>query len=179
MTKLTILNSHNYLPTGFCWIFTNPYGEAVLILVLFRVLFLVSNEAKECSTPNSTPLVGVLFVVLHSNGVLFVVFSFKSFGVLKTVPFGVRQLFKLALRLALDTSLICMSLVLNGVLKAVPNGVLNGVLFAVLLQTECCLWCIASSPLETGVLKAVPNGVLKGVLKAVPVPTGSINFQIY
>ena len=89
-----------------------PYGEAVLILVLFRVLFLVSNEAKECSTPNSTPLV-----------VLFVVFSFKSFGVLKTVPFGVpfgvRQLFKLAL-------------VLNGVLKAVPNGVLKGVLFAVL-----------------------------------------------
>ena len=47
------------------------------------------------------------------------------------------------------------------------------------LQTECCLWRIASSPLETGVLKAVPNGVLKGVLKAVPVPTGSINFQIY
>ena len=105
-----------------------PYGEAVLILVLFRVLFLVSNEAKECSTPNSTPLVGVLFVVLHSNGVLFVVFSFKSFGVLKTVPFGVRQLFKLALRLALDTSLICRSLVLNGVLKAVPNGVLFAVL---------------------------------------------------
>ena len=108
----------------------------MLILVLFRVLFLVSNEAKECSTPNSTPLVGVLFVVLHSNGVLFVVFSFKSFGVLKTVPFGVpfgvRQLFKLALRLALDTSLICRSLVLNGVLKAVPNGVLKGVLFAVL-----------------------------------------------
>ena len=104
--------------------------------MLFRVLFLVLNEAKECSTPNSTPLVGVLFVVLHSNGVLFVVFSLKTFGVLKTVPFGVpfgvRQLFKLALRLALDTSLICKSLVLNGVLKAVPNGVLKGVLFAVL-----------------------------------------------
>ena len=94
----------------------HPYGEAVLILVLFRVLFLVLNEAKECSTPNSTPLVGVPFVVLHSNGV--------PFG----VPFGVRQLFKLALRLAL----ICRSLVLNGVLKAVPNGVLKGVLFAVL-----------------------------------------------
>ena len=119
-----------------------PYGEAVLILVLFRVLFLVSNEAKECSTPNGTPLVGVLFVVLHSNGVLFVVFSFKSFGVLKTVPFGVpfgvRQLFKLALRLALDASLICTSLVLNGVLKAVPNGVLK----------ECYLQC------------CTPNGVL-------------------
>ena len=119
-----------------CWILHNYShhndGEAVLILVLFRVLFLVSNEAKECSTPNSTPLVGVLFVVLHSNGLLFVVFSFKSFGVLKTVPFGERQLFKLALCLALDTSLICRSLVLNGVLKAVPNGVLKGVLFAVL-----------------------------------------------
>ena len=103
-----------------------PYGEAVLILVLFRVLFLVSNEAKECSTQNSTPLFGSLFVV----------FSLKSFGVLKIVPFGVpfgvRQLFKLTLRLALDTSLICRSLVLNGVLKAVPNGVLKGVLFAVL-----------------------------------------------
>ena len=121
---------------GFYQTVIYPYGEAVLILVLLRVLFLVSNEAKECSTPNSTPLVGVLFVVLHSNGVLLVVFSFKSFGVLKTVPFGVpfgvRQLFKLALRLALDTSLICRSLVLNGVLKAVPNGVLKGVLFAVL-----------------------------------------------
>ena len=104
------------------------------------------------------------------------VFSFKSFGVLKTVPFEVRQLFKLALRLALDTSLICRSLVLNGVLKAVPNGVLKRrAICSAALQTECCLWCIASSPLETGVLKAVPNGVLK----AVPVPTGSINFQIY
>ena len=105
--------------------------------MLFRVLFLVSNEAKGCSTPNSTPLVRVLFIIIHSNRVLFMVFSFKSFGVLKTVPFGVRQLFKLALCLALDTSLKYRFLVLNGVLKAVPNGVLK----------ECYLQC------------CTPNGV--------------------
>ena len=45
----------------------SPYGEAVLILVLFRVLFLVSNEAKECSTPNSTPLVGICSAALQRS----------------------------------------------------------------------------------------------------------------
>ena len=59
--------SEEYIVCNVAFPGEGPYGEAVLILVLFRVLFLVSNEAKECSTPNSTPLVGVLFVVLHSN----------------------------------------------------------------------------------------------------------------
>ena len=129
-----------------------PYGEAVLILVLFRVLFLVSNEAKGCSTPNSTPLVGVLFVVLHSNGVLFVVFSFKfllyfwsaenssiwSAPIIKiSTPFSTRHL------ITMQVSSANWS-----VESSTKWSAQMSVICSAVLQTECCLWCIASSLLE-------------------------------
>ena len=67
------------------------------------------------------------------NGVLFLVYSFKSFGVLKAVPNGVlkRVLFAKwsagsSTEWSAQKSVICNAA----------------------LQTECCLWYIASSFLE-------------------------------
>ena len=76
---------------------------------------------------------------------LSVVFSFEIFWIAEHSADSSAiwsQIFKLTILLALDTSLICRSLVLEGVLKAVPKGVLKAV--------------------PNGVLK-VPNGVPFGV----------------